>query len=65
MANKAIGDQPRESLVWQSSDTRALLLTYIFRVIWTIDFEGHKLFWMFSNQVMALYRAVILFVGVV
>ncbi len=29
-------------------------------------FEGHKLVWMLSNQVMALYRAslVILFVGV-
>ena len=29
-------------------------------------FEGHKIVWMLSNQVMALYRAslVILFVGV-
>jgi len=43
-----------------------LLFTYIFAGFWTIDFEGHKIFWMFSNQVMALYRAslVRLFVGI-
>ncbi|OQY55964.1 MAG: hypothetical protein DRR08_13190 [Candidatus Parabeggiatoa sp. nov. 2] len=37
----------RGSLVWQISDTWALLLTYFLACFWTLDFEGHKI--PFSN----------------